>query len=243
MTFTRYELDFPTAPNSKTAAGGIEGAIVEHKGGLGCLQPWTSLGDGPLESHIGALRRGAPTEMGRACLLSCAADAAAKRAGRSLLDGLKIPTSHHLWGGGELEMDVEVIKVKTPDLVAKAPPQVRIRLDLNASMEAVEFERWANALDASVRDRIDFVEDPVPYEAATWESLATATDLSFALDRGPADATRGFAVRVWKPACVPEPPAGEVFCITHNMDHEIGRQWAKYRAATFEGELVECGLV
>ena len=79
-------------------------------------------------------------------------------------------------------------------------------------------------------------------DAELWQELAEESGLRFALDRGPADALRGVSVRVWKPACVPHPPAGESFCITHNMDHELGRRYAAYRAATFDGPLVTCGL-
>lgn len=242
MTFTRYEIDFATAPNARTAAGKVGGAIVEHGGGLGCLQPWPSLGDAPLERHIEALRRGAPTEMGRACLLCCRVDAAARRAGRSMLEGLEVPPSHRLWEGGALDEGTRVIKVKRPELLERAPGQVRLRLDLNASMDEAQYLAWAADLAPELRARIDFVEDPVPYEPRRWERLTAAGGLPLALDRGPREATRGFAVRVWKPACVAEPPAGRRFCITHNMDHEIGRRWARYRAATFRGELVECGL-
>ena len=55
------------------------------------------------------------------------------------------------------------------------PPSHRLRLDFNASIDAAAFAALAPALP---RERIDFVEDPCPYDAATWRALR---DLGFRL--------------------------------------------------------------
>ncbi len=242
MTFHRYRLDHRRPPNSRTPAGAVEGAIVERDGGFGCIQPWPALGDPPLDAQLEALRAGEPTVLGEACLRCCAIDAEARRAGRSLLAGLELPPSHQLWDGvGAIA--APVVKVKSPDLAeAAARRGVRVRVDFNARLDGEQFLRWASALSPGVRERIDFVEDPTPYGPEEWERLAEASGMRLALDFGPADAVRGFAVRVWKPARLADPPRGEVLCITHNMDHPLGRRYAAYRAATFRGRLVECGL-
>ena len=246
MEIWRYQLAAKRAPNIRTGAGDIEGALVRVDGGVGCLQAWPTLGDAPLEEQLDALSRGEPTEIGRACLRCCASDGEARRAGRSLFAGLKLPPSHALVLGGT----AEEIRWAAAAGIAKIKGRadwgfdegIKLRIDFNASLEPDEFLRWAEALSDAKRQQIDFVEDPTPYAPVLWERLGEETGVRFALDRGPVDAERGYAVRVWKPAIQELPPCGELFCITHNMDHEIGRRYAAYRAGIFEGELTQCGL-
>jgi len=246
MKIWRYSIPFEQSPNPRTPAGEIEGALVWCADGVGCIQPWPSLGDAPLEEHLAAMRAGAPTEMGRACLRCCEIDGAARRGERSLFEGLSLPPSHVLVLSGSADelraaRAVGVAKVKG-DAEFDIDPSVELRIDFNGALDEVSFLKWADRLGDAKRRQIEFVEDPVPYDAEIWERLSRRTGIPLALDRGPADAARGFSVRVWKPACVADPPTGERFCITHNMDHEIGRRYAAYRAAAFDGELVACGL-
>ena len=246
MKFWRYTMRFDSQPNVRTPGKAVRGALVMHAGGLGCLQPWPSLGDPELEDEIAALLGGSPTEMGRACLRCCEIDGHARRDGLSLFDGLQIPPSHVLLDQGTDEelaaaRVAGVVKVKgAPDFSKFA--HIAVRIDFNSVLDADSFRRWVASLTEEERGQIDFVEDPVPYDPELWETLSSESGLRFALDRGPGDATRGFAVRTWKPACVPEVPSGVEFCITHNMDHLIGRRYAAYQAARFDGVLVACGL-
>jgi len=248
MEFWRYDLSMEFPPNARTPSGVIEGALIREGGGYGCLQAWPSLGDLPLEGQLQALRDGTPTALGEACLLCCEIDAAARRDGRDLFDGVELPPSHLLVDRLDDDTlrraaEVGLVKVKRPELVAPLAQVARVRIDFNCGLDAAGFGNFVDSLDAATRERIDFVEDPTPYDPRLWEALQAESGLSLALDRGPNDARQGFAVRVWKPACVAEPPAGELFCITHNMDHELGRRYAAYRAASFGGDLVACGLV
>lgn len=247
MQFFRYDMLMECPPNSRTVAGVIEGALIREGGGYGCLQAWPSLGDVPLEGQLEALRDGAPTALGKACLLCCEVDAAARRDGRSLFEGLELPPSHLLADRADdytlrRAAAIGLVKVKRVELVAPLARIARVRIDFNGSLDAGEFREFVAALDPPTRERIDFVEDPTPYDPQLWEALQDESGLRLALDRGPTDALRGFSVRVWKPACVALPPAGERFCITHNMDHDLGRRYAAYRAASFGGERVTCGL-
>ena len=242
MEIWRYQQEFAAPPNASTAAGAIAGALVRAGGGVGCLQPWTSLGDEPLETHLNSIRDGAPTDLAQACLRCCEIDGEARAGGRWLFDGVAIPKSHQLWSGGDPLPEGSLVKVKAPEFTIPAAQFARVRVDFNASIDADGFLRWVDSLPGRVRDQIDFVEDPTPYEPSEWRRLSSESGLRLALDRGPADALEGFEVRVWKPALVADPPAGELFCITHNMDHEIGRRYAAYRAATFSAPLTECGL-
>ena len=255
----RYRNSMGLAPNALSSSGEISGAVIKVDGGYGCLQAWPELGDAPLESHLTALRDGQPTSLGVACLRSCQLDSAARKSGISLFSKLVIPDSHYLFSGlpsaGRLEEQLEfaksrgIAKIKgTPDLestlqaVEEISEVARVRVDFNCSLDRTGFENFARSLSRHALEQIDFIEDPVPYDPSTWQALASSSGLPLALDWGPFDAEGGFGVRIWKPARQLNPPPGNQYCITHNMDHAIGRRYAAYRAATFKGQLLQCGL-
>ena len=184
---------------------------------------------------------------------------AARKSGISLFNKLVIPDSHYLCsslpsaGGFQEQLEFAksrgIAKIKgTPEIeptlraVEAISEVARVRVDFNCSLDCAGFEKFARSLSRHALEQIDFIEDPVPYDPSTWHALASSSGLPLALDWGPFDAEAGFNVRVWKPARQLDPPPGNHYCITHNMDHAIGRRYAAYRAATFEGQLLECGL-
>ena len=48
----KYTNHFESPPNALSSSGTIEGALINHAGGYGCLQPWPSLGDDDLKYHL-----------------------------------------------------------------------------------------------------------------------------------------------------------------------------------------------
>jgi O-succinylbenzoate synthase len=115
---------------------------------------------------------------------------------------------------------------------------VRLRIDFNATLTAGEFLRLAQRLP---RERIDFVEDPCPYDERIWRALREETKLRLALDRGVAP-NGAFDVLVYKPALQAEWPSfdGEIV-VTSYMDHPIGQLGAAFVAAK-RGVTTRCGL-
>lgn len=200
-----------------------EGALLRVEGGFADVHPWPELGDAPLEEQLALLARGATTQLTRASLYWASVDADARRRGVSLFEGLTIPLSH--WSGNEPPEGFDTVKIKG---VMPVPSHVRIRIDFNARSTASEFETIAATLP---KERIDFIEDPCPYDEAVWQSLRAKTGLRLALDRfeGIAD------VLVHKPALHSAFPAfeGEVV-VTSYLDHPIGQFFATYVAATHQ---------
>ena len=92
--YAPYRLETLGALNAKTSAQSIHGVLLRHEDGVGCLQPWPTLGDEPLEFHLASLAQGKPTAMAMAALECCRVDGKARRAGKSLFTGLTIPPSH-----------------------------------------------------------------------------------------------------------------------------------------------------
>lgn len=184
------------------------------------MHPWPELGDAPLDEQLALLARGETTPLTGASLHWARVDAEARARGVSLFAGLEIPLSH--WSGNEPPAGFDTVKIKG---VMPVPEHVRIRIDFNARLSPEEFVRVAETLP---RERIDFIEDPCPYDAAVWQSLRERTGLRLALDRFEGDAD----VLVHKPALHTSFPSfdGEVV-VTSYMDHPVGQFFAAYVAA------------
>jgi len=237
MWIWRYSLK-PRRPLSALAgAAPREGALLRVGDGFADVHPWPELGDAPLDKQLALLARGETTPLTRRSLWFASVWK------RDLFDGLTIPRSH--WPGSDPPEGFDTVKVKMPGGVL--PPSHRLRLDFNASIDAAVFAALAPALP---RERIDFVEDPCPYDAATWRALREETGLRLALDRAVAPASRrpyrrrpaAVNVLVIKPAVDDVPQVDIPIIITSYMDHPIGQLHAAYVAATQTPDAT-CGLV
>jgi O-succinylbenzoate synthase len=121
------------------------------------------------------------------------------------------------------------------------PSNVRIRIDFNATLAPEELLRIAETLP---NERIDFIEDPCPYDEETWNALRERTGLKFAFDQpkiGNRQPITGFDVLVHKPAVQPEWREHPDVVVTSYMDHPIGQFGAAYMAATHRTN-PRCGL-
>lgn len=241
---SRYSLVPRRRLSVVAAAGARSGALLrlrteEGAEGFADLHPWPELGDVELEQQLQMLARGETTAQSRASLELAKVDAAARMRGVSLFEGLVIPESH--WPGSDPAVGFDTVKIKG---VMPVPDDVRIRIDFNATLTAEEFLEIARTLP---RERIDFIEDPCPYDPETWRRLQEATGLRLALDRGPfAGGSRlhaGYDVLVHKPALSSDwPDTRDEIVVTSYMDHPIGQFGAAYVAASHETS-ARCGLM
>ncbi len=234
----RYELIPRVRLNARAGEGARRGALLNADGGYADIHPWPELGDASLDEQLALLATGETTALTAQSLRAAAADAAARRAGRSLFDGLEVPRSHWPAAAGEAPAAFDTIKVKMPG--RELPSAGRLRLDFNASLDAGAFAALAPTLP---RDRIDYVEDPCPYDAATWGALRDRTGLRLALDRE--IALDGVDVLVIKPAIQDVEGLALDDCeivVTSYMDHPVGQLHAAVVAAGLAPEAC-CGLV
>ena len=98
-------------------------------------------------------------------------------------------------------------------------------------------------VDSLPRERIDFIEDPCPYDEDVWNALRETTGLRLAIDRGAGKPGNLAAdVLVHKPALSATFPQfdGEI-AVTSYMDHPVGQFHAAYVAAT-QRVSARCGL-
>lgn len=209
--------------------GTREGALLRVDDGFADVHPWPELGDAPLDEQLALLRRGETTQVTRASLHLAALDGEARRRAVSLFDGLAIPLSH--WPGNDPPEGFDTIKTKG---VTGFPPDVKIRIDFNARLAPEEFLAIARTLPG---ERIDFIEDPCPYDGIVWRDLRERTGLRLALDRFDGDAD----VLVHKPALHTTWPNHQDVVVTSYMDHPVGQFGAAYIAATHDVN-PRCGL-
>lgn len=190
------------------------GALIRAGDGFADVHPWPELGDPTIDEQLVLLARGETTALTRRSLWF----ASEWRAG--MFDGLTIPRSH--WPGSSPPDEFDTAKVKMPGGVL--PDRVRLRVDFNGNGAA-----FAAVAATLPRERIDFVEDPSPYDGPVWRSIHELTGLRLALDRG--DADEGVDVLVVKPAVQDVPRTTKEIVITSYMDHPIGQLHAAYVAA------------
>ena len=235
VDYWKYELKPKRRLSAIAAEGSRRGALIRIDGGHADIHPWPELGDATLDEQLAMLARGETTPLTRASLKFADIDRAARRDERSLFDGLTIPPSH--WPGPDPPGGFDTVKLKSIDRI---PEHVRLRIDFNATLTPEEFVRIAATLP---RQRIDFIEDPCPYDAARWTDLRSRTGLRLALDRaGVAGQRNGADVLVIKPAIEEIPPTDSEIVVTSYMDHPIGQLCAAFAAAT-AGITATCGLV
>jgi O-succinylbenzoate synthase len=231
--FWRYRLQPHAMLGGVAKPGAREGALVRMENGVADIHPWPELGDVPLDEQLALLSRGEVTRLTRASIALARSDGEARARGISLFEGLSIPESH--WPGADPPEGFHTVKLKSAERI---PADVRVRIDFNARLSEREFLNVAERLP---RERVDFIEDPCPYDERVWRTLRETTGLRLALDRGVANEGE-FDVLVHKPALeVTWPPfAGEIV-VTSYMDHPVGQLGAAYVAASRE-VTTTCGL-
>jgi O-succinylbenzoate synthase len=250
----RYELRPRSPLNARATQASRSGALLRLGDGFADLHPWPELGDEPLERQMQLLAAGTPTTMGQRSLACAVADGVARSQGISLFDGLEIPESHRTITDLEQADWAEIrragfaiakIKLRAgdgPHLDEAVRSGLKLRIDLNATGDAASIERLLEAVPLS---RIDFLEDPMPYDDVEWTRIRTRFGIRIAADREKKGSA--YDVVVIKPAIEELAMADRPLVFTSSMDHPIGQMWAAWNAARARlehGTIVEtCGLL
>jgi len=232
----------PGGPQRRGALLKVEWALGQT--GFSDLHPWPEFGEAPLDAHLEALAAMKFTRLTEVSLEFNYIDREFRLMKRNAFLGLIIPRSHKLVmditavTGQELAMwekeGYSHIKVKmgrdfqaeTTALLEHAfASHLLWRLDFNGKMTAEQFTEWWQGIDADVKRRIDFVEDPI-------SSGMLKIEGPWANDWFKADRAR---VRVIKPARegIDEVGAFNRIVFTHGLDHPLGQACAAWTAGKF----------
>jgi len=129
----------------------------------------------------------------------------------------------------------------------------KVRLDFNASLSPEAFEAFLKTL-GPFKSKIDFIEDPMPYDSFMWKYLQKKNNIRLALDQASGSPDRGFGVFVLKPE-IQEVSQWVSWCkkrsiplvVTHRMGHPLGRAYAAWIASEIAQDsdviLETCGLL
>jgi len=261
----------PGPDQTRAARGPRYGALLriafdDETIGYADLHPWKEFGHAPLADHLVSLGTDKPTPLANLALRHARTDAAARRAGLSLFDGLPEVRSHALftdWVAAPrsafeqcASQGYTAVKLKighdpkreAEALNAMADLPLRWRLDANASAGT---ESFLAGLTPAMRANIEFLEDPMPYEISAWSSLSDREKIALALDwELPATPPPwpGAQILVIKPATQDAFPlalaaahAGMQIVFTHSMDHPLGQSvalWTAMRLRQRHGDVV-----
>jgi len=284
----------PGSDPARAVRGARQGALIrvefdDETIGYADLHPWEEFGHAPLADHIASLRTDKPTPLANLALRHARTDAAARRAGVSLFDGLAEVRSHALftdWTNAPRSAFEQCVsegytaaKLKigrnplreAESLNTLSDLRLRWRLDANASLTVggedaaatscsaavpggESIVAFLNKLTPDIRAKIEFLEDPMPYETSSWLGLSEREKVLLAIDwEFPSSPPPwpGAEVLVIKPASQDAFPLalaaahdGMELVVTHSMDHPLGQSvalWAAMRLRQRHGELIPDG--
>ena len=255
----------PGPDPARAARGPRQGALlrVEFDGsstGYADLHPWKEFGHDPLADHLASLGTANPTPLASLALRHARTDAAARRAGLSLFDGLPEVRSHALftdWAAaprstfeqcvteGYLAAKLKIGRDPQNEAEALNPLSnlpLHWRLDANASFTTggESINTFLADLSPSTRQNIEFLEDPVSYAPSAWSDLSARTKFLLALDwelPSSPPPWPGAEILVIKPASQDAFPlalaaahGGMQIVVTHSMDHPLGQAVALWTA-------------
>lgn len=254
----RYALEAAGGLNARTGRRIYEGALVRDGTGFGCVHPWPELGDATLAECLDDLAGEGKLRLVRRTLACMKADGAARAEGRSLFEGLVVPSSHatlpffdeervaeavqrgfsHVKVKAGRELERELAEVRR--LISKWP-NLRWRVDLNEMGKVEELVRVFEGWSEEERAAVDFLEDPTRYHVTGWAELRRATGISLANDRRMNEDEGDSEFLVVKPAVHEMPEKGRRRVVTSYLDHPLGQVFAAWEAARAGVEEV-CGL-
>lgn len=253
----RYALESSGRLNSRADRTVFNGALIREDAGFGCIHPWPELGDPSLEDCLVDLTGERSFPLVRRTAACLKADGLARERGVSLFDDIEVPSSHATlpamsvdaveeaaWRGFKIAkvkagQDVERELACLKNLVRDFP-DFRWRVDFNGKGEVGQLQEAFSDWNDEHRARIDFLEDPVPYEGDGWAELGRSTRLTLANDRMVESDRGDSGVLVVKPAVNEMITRGRVV-VTSYMDHPVGQAFAAWEAGRAGVDEV-CGL-
>lgn len=279
IEFSRYQLSFKknygTVGKNNTREGALLRIFFEEIGQVGYCDchPWVELGDLPLEEQLTSLKGKRITPLLNNSLRFAEIDAKARAEGKSIFEHLEIPESHQLIPlSGNLEgyinRGINTFKVKVgadpnSEIVilsnwGELYPNIRLRLDFNEKIDREAFLLYWSMIPKSVKEMIDFIEDPYRFDPSTWKEDQEILNVSFAADHDAFKALTHYDsahVIVHKPAVDSslieeghvQIPLGVRLVVTSYLDHPVGQMCAAYVAAVLKKQRPQqvglCGLL
>lgn len=282
FSYHKYELQPITQIGAVADAQARHGALFQvqwpsGRVGYADLHPWPELGDADLESQILGLSKGKISEQMEQTIWFAKRDADARLQGVNAFQGLPKVKNHFLINdllkiedgtlkeirnAGYTTLKLKVGKqleeeAKSVSRIIKQNPFM-VRLDFNAKLDWEHYKRFMESLHPSERAKIEFVEDPMPWDLEAWQEATQFAPLAIdgeyekiswnKINRPP------FKVMVIKPARIDVEKAvshvhrlGLKMVVTSALDHPVGvahSLWVAGELKKFNPNiLLECGCL
>lgn len=237
-----------------------EGALLKvefkpHLIGYADCHAWPELGDFPLQTQLNYLAQGRVTPLTRAALDFAFFDAETRFERKNIVELLNVPESHFLVTdifeltpqvleqiiqqgfthiklkmGHQLDREIECLHNLFPNT------SIKLRLDFNEKLNVESFRQFLNRIE-NIRSRIDFIEDPFPFDAGEWTSIqksgwTLACDRQILKGINQVEAAR---VLIIKPAVqsqeIWQQEINQTCIVTSYLGHPIGQASAAYAAS------------
>jgi o-succinylbenzoate synthase len=191
----KYSLKPLQSLSSVAVAGERHGALLkilwpDGKCGYGDLYPWPEFGDQPLDEHINALFLKRITNLVEQSIWLARRDAKARALNQNFLQAINRVKNHYIItditqineskladikasgfstlkikAGRDIENEIEFIKRTLTRF------NFLFRIDFNAKGDLKAIEALYTAIPHDLREKIEFIEDPMPYSFENWSIL------------------------------------------------------------------------
>ncbi|MEI7973615.1 MAG: hypothetical protein WCH11_04530 [Bdellovibrio sp.] len=259
-----------------------EGALLrvtwpDGRVGYGDCFPWPEFGDLPIQKQIEDLRKGRLSKILEQTIWLAQKDAELRRDKYSGLKDVRKIKNHFSVTDYRLLTDMALDEIKNKRFTSikvklgqdplveaefivktlKKNPYLSFRVDFNGNDDFAAFEKFAEAIPQNLREYIEFVEDPVPYDVDLWVRAGKYFPLAIDFEIDKVDFSQRnhpFQVIILKPARQDVSKilnfANECdlkLVVTSSMDHPVGIVHALRVASEirqkFPGRLADCGCL
>jgi O-succinylbenzoate synthase len=279
----RYELNPWTTIGALADRGLRSGALLKCQwpnGNVGYsdIFPWPELGDAPLDSQIKDLERGVLSPLMEQAIWLAKKDALLRKENKNAFAGAPKIKNHFIVNDFTKFSDADMKQVRSLGfttlkikvgrsmeeeakfivrMVRQNP--VMVRLDFNGKTNFAEFERFFSHFDLPEKARIEFVEDPVPWDLQEWAEAAKIVPVALDNEYDKVDWEKfaskpPFQFLVLKPARQDVEKALKwvhkfalKFAFTSSLDHPVGVAHALALAGElkkfYPNTLIDCGCL
>lgn len=226
---SKYKLHPLAAIGSLAENAPRSGALLKIKWsdervGYADLFPWPELGDADIETELSRIRKSQLSLLVEQTFWLARRDAEARFAKRNAFEGLPRVKNHFLVTDPLRTTDMVLDQAKLAGFttvkakVGQSPAdearwverflrinhQMLLRLDFNSSLTPDQFHEFMTMIPGPARARIEFVEDPFPYDEGEWAKANQVVPLALDQEYAKVDwktlKSAPFQVLVLKPA-------------------------------------------
>lgn len=282
VEFSKYELLPIQRVGAVAAIKARPGALLRFTWpngytGHADLFPWPELGDTPLDDHLLGFMKGRITPLMEQSMWLAKRDAEWRATGVNPYKQAARAKNYHLIADYEAVEDADINRLKAAGFTSfkiklgrdeNAEGKwvdkfikkfgVLVRVDFNSKLSFDRLERFLSHLDVGPKARVEYVEDPFPWNADEWKDASKLIPLAAdaVLDQVPRNTEEPppFKYVILKPARFDVDRAlhfvdryGLKIAVTHSLDHPVGQMHAAIIAAElkkkYPNRVVDCGCL